>query len=129
MNLHQIAGPIVSAVNPWIMAQYQSSLGNAKDAASKRAPIYADPVPALIQMQPLTADDLAQLSGLNIQSTKRAMYLDGDRRGTSRPDVKGGDILTLPNGSVWLVISELENWAQTAGWTKIAVVQQKPPCC
>lgn len=127
MNLHAIAGPIVAAVNPWITGNYLVSTGYGLGEGAKRTPLFADAVPVMIQMQPLVAKELEQLSGLNIQGTKRGMYIDGDRRGVSRPDVKGGDLVTTAGGT-WLVVLELENWSATAGWTKVAVVLQSPSC-
>jgi len=38
--------------------------------------------------------------------------------------VKGGDLITEPDGTVWLVTTELEAWSASAGWTKVAVTQQ-----
>ncbi len=69
-------------------------------------------------------DELKQLDSLNIQGIKRAIYLNGDWHGLVRTAKKGGDLITLPDGSIWLAVLELENWSMTDGWTKLAIVQQ-----
>lgn len=125
MNLHAIAGPIVASVNPWADAQLRRSTGSTTRSDGVRTPGYAAAEDITVQMQALTFKDLEQLSGLNIQGEKRAMYVDGDVKGVARPDLKGGDLITLvADGSVWLVSQVLENWAATSGWTKVAVTRQ-----
>lgn len=126
MNLHALAGPIVASVNPWAEAIYRQSAGPATTRSDGvRTPNYAAGVEVRVQKQALTFKDLEQLSGLNIQGEKAAMYVDGDWKGVARPDMRGGDLITLTaDGSVWLVSQVLENWASTAGWTKVAVTRQ-----
>lgn len=75
-------------------------------------------------MQALSFDELKQVDGLNIQGEKRAMYVNGDFAGIQRPDNQGGDLITLPDGSKWLIVLVLENWNTTSGWTKFAVTRQ-----
>lgn len=125
MNLHNIAGNYVSAVNPWVTASIQMSDGYTTAANLSRAPKYKPAINVAAQMQALTYNDLVQVSGLNIQGEKRAMYLNGDWKGVSRQDNKGGDIITLSDGSIWLVIQVLENWQFMDGWVKVAVVRQQ----
>ena len=78
----------------------------------------------LVQMQALQYKDLMQLAALNINGEKRALYVNGEVEGVLRPNNQGGDLFTMPDGSVWLVVQVLENWNTTAGWTKCAVVKQ-----
>jgi len=125
MNLHNIAGNIVSAINPWVNASIQMSDGYTTAANLTRTPKYKPAIDVMAQMQALTYNDLVQVSGLNIQGEKRAMYLNGDWKGVSRQDGKGGDIITLADSSVWLVVQVLENWEFMAGWVKVAVVRQQ----
>jgi hypothetical protein len=128
LNLHAIVGPIVAAVNPWVSATIQVSTGSTTDAAGKRGPSYAAPVPVQVQMQSLTYQDLVQISGMNIQGERRAMYVNGNWAGVVRPDGKGGDLITLEkDGSVWLVAQVLENWYGTDGWVKVCVTRQVAP--
>lgn len=126
MNLHALAGPIVAAVNPWITVQHlqaASSYTTAPDGT--RTPDAPTPVSMQVQMQALSADELRQVEGLNIQGEKRALYCMGDIKGVARPDGKGGDLFTMPDGTAWLVVHVLENWYTTAGWTKVALCRQR----
>lgn len=127
MNLSALAGGYVATVNPWVTAQYLQNAGTYTTAADgKRTPTYLDAEPMAVQMQALSFGDLAQLSGLNIQGEKRALYCQGDVKGVARPDGRGGDIFKMPDGSTWLVCMVLENWFTTAGWCKVAVTRQNP---
>ena len=124
MNLHSIVGPCVAAVNPWIIGQYQQSNGYTTAADGTRAPAYLAAVSVQIQQQALTYKDLIQVDGLNLNGEKRAFYVSGNWEGVSRPDGRGGDLITLPDASVWLIAQVLENWYSTDGWAKVAVVKQ-----
>lgn len=124
MNLHGIAGPVVAAVNPWVTAQYQQSTGSGTDANYQPTPTYAAAVSIQVQMQALTYKDLVQLDGVNQNGQAHGMYVSGDIEAIVRQDNKGGDLITLPDGSVWLVTHVLENWQSTSGWAKVAVVRQ-----
>ena len=124
MNLHAIVSPCVAAVNPWVTVTIQQSTGYVSNPDLSRTPTYADPVEALAQIQSLQYNDIAQLDGLNIQGERRAIYLNGNWEGLVRDDQKGGDLITFPDGSVWLVALVLENWAGTDGWVKLAVTRQ-----
>ena len=125
MNLHSIAMGIVSSVNPSITVSIQSSSGYTTEPDGTRAPAYAAPVYITGQLQSLTFGDLQQLQGIAIQGQKRALYLNGSWDGVVRPDGKGGDLITLPDGSLWLVVQVLEDWSLTSGWVKLAIVRQE----
>jgi hypothetical protein len=124
MNLHNIVGPCVAAVNPWVTATYKQSTGYATNPDGTRAPSYATPVSIQVQMQALQYRDLMQLEGLNIQGVRQAMYINGNIEGVDRASQRGGDLITLPDNSVWLVALVLEDWYGTDGWTKVAVTKQ-----
>ncbi len=62
------------------------------------------------QVQALTFRDLTQVSGLNLNGTRRGIYLSGDVEGLVRSQGKGGDLITFPDGSEWLVALVLEAW-------------------
>lgn len=124
MNLHNIAGNYVAAVNPWLTAQYQQSTGYTTGADGTRTPSYAAAVPVQVQKQPMQYRDLVQLDGLNLNGEKAAFYVNGNWQGVARPTGQGGDLITLPNGSVWLVVMLLENWSEMDSWSKIAAVLQ-----
>ena len=101
-----LAGLLVSAP-----AAY--ALDGRETPANDKAPVQA-----------LTFKDLTQLSGVNLNGEARAMYINGLIEGVDRPSQRGGDIITLADGSIWLVAHVLENWNATAGWTKVAVTRQ-----
>lgn len=79
------------------------------------------------QVQALTFRDLQQISGLNLNGSRRAIYLLGDIDSVSRPQMKGGDVITFPNGSVWLVAVALETWGAAGSsdaWCKVVATLQ-----
>lgn len=78
----------------------------------------------MAQMQPLSWGDLQQLDGVNLGGAENALYVNGDLNGIVRVRLKGGDLVTLPDGSVWLVKQSLESWSFTAGWTKAVIALQ-----
>jgi hypothetical protein len=78
-------------------------------------------VVATAQMQPLTFRDLQHLEGLNLSGEIKAIYVNGPLNGVVRPRLKGGDIVTHADGTVWLVVQILEAWNVSAGWTKAAI--------
>lgn len=71
------------------------------------------------QVQPLTATDLRHVDMLNLQGSHRAFYFNAAIRGGVRVALKGGDLLTLPDGSIWLVNQPVEQWSETAGWVHV----------
>jgi len=121
MNLHGIARGAISAVNPFVRAQVQVSTGYTTAPGAKRTPQYAPGVMVRVQVQALTFRDIQQIDGLNLQGTRRAIYIDGNIDGLVRPLNKGGDLITLDDGSVWLVAMVLEAWPD---WCKVAVTLQ-----
>lgn len=125
MNLHAIASRYVSAVNPMADGQWKQSTGYTTAGDGTRTPSYADPVDIKAQLQPMGYKDLVQVEGLNLGGEKRAMYVNQDIHAVMRPDGQGGDLIVLNDGSTWLVVMPLENFYQTSGWTKIAVVRQQ----
>ncbi len=124
MNLHSIAAPYVAAVNPWMLGNYQQSNGYQTNGDGSRSPQYLAPAAVQVQMQAMTFKDLMQLQGLNINGVKSAMYVTGNWEGIDRPNLRGGDLITISDGSIWLVVQVLENWNETSGWTKVGVVLQ-----
>ena len=44
--------------------------------------------------------------------------------GLLRDENDGGDLVTLPDGSVWLVAMLLEDFSLTSGWAKAAITRQ-----
>ena len=124
MNLHRLVSRAVGSVNPTATVTILKSTGTTKNPDMTRTPSYAPPITMQAQIQSLTSKDLQQLGGVNIQGELRAVYLTGSWEGVVRPDGRGGDIITFPNGTVWLVVQVLEDWGDTEGWVKVAVTRQ-----
>jgi hypothetical protein len=123
MNLHAIAGPIIAAVNPFITCTLQASTGYTTNADGRRVPSYADPVSIACQVQPLQYTDILKLEGLNIQGVRSKVYIAGKWQGHVRPDQVGGDLLTMPDGTVWLVAVVMEDWPD---WCVVTITRQMP---
>lgn len=64
------------------------------------------------QVQPMQYRDLMQMDSLNVQGTRRKIYLYGEVDGVVRSWVKGGDLITDTRGDVWLVAVVAEQWKQ-----------------
>lgn len=125
MNLHGIVAPYIGAVNPQVPVTIRFSIGNTTAADGTQIPSYSAPVAMQAQIQALTYRDLQQLDGLNLNGTRRGIYLYGDVQGVVRVSQKGGDLVTFPDGSVWLVALALETWAGAdGGWCKVAATLQ-----
>jgi len=76
------------------------------------------------QVQPVSGDDLRHMDSLNIQGQHKAMYFSGALLPAVRVALVGGDLVTLPDGSVWLVTQSAEPFADTAGWSKVIITLQ-----
>ena len=124
MNLHSIVAPIIGVVNPNITVQIGTGTGSTTAPDGTRTPVYTAGS-MLAQIQALTGKDLRQIENIGQQGTLRAIYLYGDVTGLIRASQQNGSLLKLPDGSVWMVFAELEPWSITAGWCKVAVVQQQ----
>lgn len=125
MNLHQIVSGAIGAVNPFITVTISSSTGYTTTPDGSRTPSYGPPVRTTAQRQPLQYNDIVQLDSLNIQGTRCKLYLNGNWQGLVRTDQKGGDLITMPDGSVWLVAVVAENWSEMDGWTSIICTLQE----
>jgi hypothetical protein len=121
VNLHQIVAGAVGAVNPLVPCDLRLSVGYTIMPDGSQAPQYAAFAGVLCQVQELTSRDLRQLDALNIQGSMRSIYLNGQWFGVVRVGARGGDLLTMADGTVWLVTAVLEIWPD---WTKISVTLQ-----
>lgn len=124
MNLHGVVSGAIGAINPFVDASLQMSTGSTTSADGTRVPLYAAPCGVRCQVQPMQADDLHQLDGLNIQGIKRKIYVTGQFHGLVRGENKGGDLVTMPNGDVYLVVLVLEAWPD---WCCVATTLQTDP--
>jgi hypothetical protein len=124
MNLHALASGAIGSINPFVIASIKVSTGYGK-VGYVQNPTYAAPINVSVQVQPLTGPDLKQLDGLNLNGTKRKLYLNGSLNGTVRVAGKGGDVITLtdgPNAGVWLVVFVFEQWTD---WCSVCCTLQE----
>jgi len=122
MDLRSIANGVITTVNPNETVTVLRSTGYTTGAGARQVPSYAAPVTGPAQLQALSASDVAQLDGLNIQGVIKAIYLRGVLAGVVRPNGTGGDIIKIGDPEKnWLVVRVLENWPT---WTKAAIVLQ-----
>jgi hypothetical protein len=125
MNLHGVVMGAIGAVNPFLVVSVKRSTGFTT-VNFKQVPAYASPVNMMAQVQPLTFKDLQQLDGINVNGAQKAIYINGSVAGVNRANMTGGDLVTLPDSTLWLVTLVLEGYSLTAGWTKAAITQQTP---
>lgn len=123
MNLHNLVASAVAQINPTLTATLKTSTGSTINADGSRSPTYSISN-VTVQIQALTYQDLKQIDGLNIEGLRQSMYMNGDTSAIIRVNDKGGDVITLTTGEVWLVAQVLERWYSTAGWVKIVCTLQ-----
>ena len=126
MNLHNLVVGAISAVNPQVWLQVWVSIGSVTNPDGIRVPAYAAPRKVLGQVQPVSYKDIEQLDGLNLNGTRKSIYINGHVDGLVRVDKKGGDLISLPNGDLYLVAMIAEGW-DTAGWTRCLCALQDQP--
>jgi hypothetical protein len=121
MNMHGLAVGMISAVNPLIPIIVRTSTGSIVNSDYSRSPQYASPVIVQGQVQELSIKDLHQVEGLNLNGTLRTLYTNGVISAGQRVTLKGGDVIVLPDGTVWLVTAVPEQWPD---WVKCVITQQ-----
>ena len=124
MRLHGIVAPVIGAVNRNLKAKIRPSIGYVSSTGGRRIPQYGDPFFLNAQVQSLTYTDIIILDRLQITGIRRGIYLSGDIEGLMRVNQLGGDLIELPNKSVYLVAYVLENYALTSQWVKVAATLQ-----
>lgn len=120
MNVHGLALGATGAVNPPVLATIQTSTGSTTNADGTQTPVYTT-ASGLVQVQGLSGRDIQHLNGLNIQGVTRKAYCFGDVNGIIRASGKGGDVLTLLDGSIWKVGVVFESWTT---WSAVGLIQQ-----
>lgn len=110
MNLRAMASGVTQVVVPKVQLIVRVSRGTTQDASFKTVPSYAPPVKVMGDVQPVMFRDIQQMDGLNLQGTRRRIYLYGKIDGLVRVKNKGGDLITDPDGNVWLVAVVAEQW-------------------
>lgn len=87
----------------------------------KSTPKYITTTGVSGNVQSLQYKDLELISGLNIEGVRRKIYLQGEVDGIVRFQMKGGDLITTPDGVVWLVALVSEQWGP---WCSVIVTLQ-----
>ena len=122
MNLHGIVAGYVGSINPNVPVTLQVSIGSVTANDGSRSPSYGTPIAGLVaQVQELTTRDLRQLERLNIQGSTRKIYLNGEVDAIIRVSQKGGDLITMADGSIYLTTMVLEQWPD---WCAVSVTLQ-----
>ena len=123
MNLNSVVGNVISTVNPRRPATLAISTGSTTNPNSSRTPSYLPLRSVLAQVQPMTGGDLRQVDGLNLNGTRKSVYLYGDVDAIVRASNKGGDLVNLADdNTVYLVHQVLEHWPKR--WVKVAATLQ-----
>src|SRR3990167_5432160 len=122
MNLNQIVSGAVGSINPQVPLSIRVSTGYAQNADFVRVPSYAPAVTVPGQVQALTFRDIQQIDSLNLQGTRRAIYVNGRVDGLVRVENKGGDLITVPgaffHGSIsgtTLIVSKVDSGRLSVG--------------
>ena len=110
MGLHDLVGNIIGVINPQMTCQWYDYAGFTTAAGGKRTPSYNGPYAISVQVQQLTAADLAHMNDMNSSAITRKVWTDTILTGVDRAAQMGGDKLVLPDGTVWLVVQILETW-------------------
>jgi hypothetical protein len=127
MNLHQIVAGAVATINPMIYCSLSMSAGYNIGPDGTQTPNYVVFPNLPVQVQALSYTDLMKMGALNIQGTRRKIYLNGNWEGLDRQAIKGGDLVQMPDmpgfpgPTTWLVVQVLEHWPD---WSSLAITLQ-----
>jgi len=121
MNLHGLASGAINIVNPFVPVTIAQSAGWTMSPDGTQVPSYTLVPDVMVQLQPMSSEDLIQIEGLNLTGQKQAIYFTGNWNTIVRTIQIGGDMFLLPDGTWWLAAVNLENWPD---WSKLAIVQQ-----
>jgi len=120
-NANSFVGTVIGVINPSRPCTIQVSDGYTTNADGSRTPSYLPAFIAKAQIQELTTKDLRHLDGLNLQGSTHAIYLNGWQSGAVRLNLKGGDLISLPNGNTYLTTSVVHQWPK---WCKVTATLQ-----
>lgn len=110
MSLHDLASGIISNINPMMVCQLQKNTGSVAAAGGHRTPSYAASAPVRAQVQQLTAAEIAHMNDMNMSGIHRKVWCDAQLTGVDRLSGVGGDLLTMPDTTIWLVVEVVESW-------------------
>ena len=119
-NTHKLISGVIGCVNPMIEATISHATGYTTDETGKQTPIYTTATEK-VQVQPLSTGEIKHLLGMNIQGVSRKIYASGTINAIIRMGGQGGDIITLADGTIWLVKQVMESWPD---WSCVAVARQ-----
>lgn len=120
MDLHGLVRGAIGVVNPFETVAVSFSTGYAINGDGTQVPSYdAEPLDA--QVQALGYRDLLQIASMNIQGTRRKLYVEGEVDGIVRLLNKGGDLITRSDNTVWKVVFQLEQWPD---WCSFVITLQ-----
>lgn len=122
VNLRAIANRMTSTVNPNLTVLRHAYAGQTISPSGRPSAQYATAVPLTAQVQALTKKEVEHIDNMNLSPCDRAAYVNGQVNAFDRVAQTGGDLLEF-EGRFWLVMAILEGWT-TAGWCKVALVQQ-----
>ena len=130
INLHAIAGPAAACLHPSEEAVLWQSAGQELERG-RITPKYAAPLEVQVQIQSLSADELAQQEEASRTQLTRRAYLCVPKGGLTpagiiRPLVRSGDILRRADGTCWLITSLAEDFS-ASGWVRANITQQIEP--
>lgn len=127
MNMHAVAGGLVGVINPPILCTLMVSTGYTIASDGSQVPAYSATTNVPVQVQAMSYGDLAKSGGLNVEGTRRKVYMFGNIEGLDRNVIKGGDLVVMPNlpdfpgPTTWLVAMVMEHWP---GWSCLAITLQ-----
>jgi hypothetical protein len=124
MNLRNIANRATQRINPNLNVQYYAYAGYTVDAAGLSTPTWAAPIPAIMQIQALSAKEIQHLEAMNLSGETRAAYVNQQLNPVDRASQTGGDMLVF-QGQLWQVTALFEGWdGPQVNWSKAALTKQ-----
>lgn len=121
MSLHDLAANVIGSVNPMMTCQWKKCTGLSTAAGGKQVPSYATVTSIIAQVQQLTIAEQKHLNDMNVAGVSRKIWCDARLTGIDRASGLGGDIVTLPDGTIWLVIQVMESWPD---WSSALLLKQ-----
>ena len=121
MSLHDLASSVIGSVNPTMSCQWYPYAGTTTVAGGTRTPSYNGPFTVNVQVQQLTASDLAHVNDMNTSTITRKVWCNTTLHGIDRAAGLGGDKLVLPDGTFWLVVQIIETWTD---WCSAVITKQ-----
>jgi len=104
IDLFGVARNAVSIINAPVLATINRSTGYTTAGDGTRTPTFTTITGIKADVQPMTAQDLHQVDGLNMGGEKVTIFLSGELLGVLRTGQNGGDVVELANGKKYLVV-------------------------